>query len=92
MLAEVAGKLRTNQRVDGLCGQLQTYSCTLIDLIRKHVGEKEATRLQEQLDGAHRVELLAQELDKVEDKEPYLRKIDEAAGSFQALGRIIGAG
>ena len=89
-LAKVSSLIRMGKVPHGKCGELETYAKDLPNAIRVELGDR-ATELGNTLLSAHRVEQIAMDLNELseEDKEPFLKDIEEASGKFQALANIV---
>jgi hypothetical protein len=90
-LSEVADKLRAGDVPHGRCAELGTYAAQLPATIGDEIGDAEAQRLAQQLDSAHEVELLLNQLGQSTDRDAQMAKLDEASGIFKALAASIRA-
>jgi len=88
-LIAVCSEIRAGTVPYGRCSELVTYDHELPDLISGKVGEEKANELGSTLYSAYNVEGMAIDLSEQQDKEPYLQKIDEAAGKFKALANLL---
>jgi hypothetical protein len=87
-LAAVSAEIRIGEIPHGKCAEVLTYAEQLPDVVRAEIGSENADELGRALKAAHSVEGLANDLNGVEDKEYYLRDIEEAAGKFRALAHL----
>ncbi len=90
-LSAVSASVRTGHIPHGECGKLITYSEELPKLIKGHVTDQKADELGDLLRSSYAVERLAGALAAIEDRDPHLAKLDEAAGKFSALSHILRA-
>ncbi len=88
-LVVVSAEIRTGNIPHGKCAEVITYAEELPVVIGEEVGQEKAEELGRVLHSAYSVEGLAQAVNEVADKEPYLREIEEAAGKFRALAHIL---
>lgn len=90
-LVSVSAEIRVGNVPHGKCGQLVGFADELPRAIQSITGKRRARELGMQLHAAHRVEELAVRLDRIQNKEPYLAKLEEAGGKFRAVARVLGA-
>jgi hypothetical protein len=87
-LAAVSAEIRIGNVPHGKCAEIITYAEELPEVVRAEIGSEKADELGRALQEAHSVEGLANDLNAIEDKEYYLRDIEEAAGKFRALAHL----
>jgi hypothetical protein len=91
-LIKVSAEIRAGRVPHGSCNELSTYAQELPVLLSKELGDTKARQLGEDLDAAHNTEAGAIDLRGEDDPEPYLQRLEEAAGKFQALANLIRVG
>ena len=91
-LVAVSSEIRSGGIPHGRCAEITTYAQELPDLIRADIGDDKANELGSTLHSAYTVEIMASDLAAEKDKEPYLKKIEEASGKFRALANILRTG
>jgi hypothetical protein len=92
-LANTARRMRIPEYPGGECGNILEFSEGLPDTVGDVIGNKKALEIAKILKKSHKVELEYAKLSqmKPEDRELELAKLDEAAGRFQALAKLIRA-
>lgn len=94
-LVAVATEIRAGGVPHGRCAELAQYAQELPRRVEAELGQQKAQELGETLFSAYNVESVAMGLQEVADeqqKDPYLAKIEEAAGKFRALANLVRAG
>lgn len=90
-LAEISSELKAHKYPYGKCAEMRTYADRLPRTVGDIIGKNEAQRLAKDLESAHEVELLFNQLEGSPNRRRDLAKLEEASGIFKALANSLRA-